>query len=213
MNRVTDARLSHKVRFVPYVLTRTYMTRTLLSITFGIVLATQISVAQDITWSPKGSLSWNDFKGKPDTSNPYHASTQSGVQYLSSWQSSGGKTKLSLTVFAYFDKKRSWLKEGKGTDRLLRHEQLHFDISELHARLLRKELSTYAFTDKHDDEVQRLFKENTKARNTMQERYDAETNHMINKEAQLAWEDSIAARLSELEDYSGQKVVVEIPLR
>lgn len=169
--------------------------------------------SQNIDWDKGEKLTWSDFTGESNTSSKYHASTQSGVQYGSSWSGSSNELTLNFTVFAYFDKTRSWVKPWKGTERLLEHEQLHFDISELHARKLKQALSTYAFTKRHEKEVKALFTENTEARNAMQAKYDLETDHMVNREAQARWEKYIAEELDKLAEFAARNVKVTIALR
>ncbi len=169
--------------------------------------------AQDIHWDKHDGLMWSDFSGEPNTGSQYHASTQSGVQYASSWSGAGNEITLTFTVFAYFDPDRSWVKPWKGTDRLLEHEQLHFDISELHARKLKQTLSTYPFSKRHEKEVKALFEENTAQRNAMQAKYDLETDHMVDREEQAKWEEYVQEELDKLSDFAGRKVAVTIALR
>jgi hypothetical protein len=169
--------------------------------------------AQDIQWDKHEGLTWSDFTGEPNTASQYHASTQSGVQYASSWSGDGKEITLTFTVFAYFDPDRSWVKPWKGTDRLLEHEQLHFDISELHARKLKRTLSTYPFSKRHEKELKALFEENTAQRNTMQAKYDLETDHMVNRDAQARWEEFIQEELDRLRDFAVRKIAVTFALR
>src|SRR5690606_40361550 len=42
---------------------------------------------------------------------------------------------------SYFNPHLSWVVPASRNDYLLKHEQLHFDITELHARKLRRELA------------------------------------------------------------------------
>lgn len=178
-----------------------------------ILCFTLLTGAQNINWTADKNLSWSDFAGEPNSSSQYHASTQSGVQYGSSWSGSGGEVTLAFQVFAYFDPNRSWVKPWKGTDRLLEHEQLHFDISELHARKLKQALSTFNFTKRHEREVKVLFQENTDQRNAMQAQYDLETDHMVNREAQIKWEQYIHEELEKLAEYQEKTLKVTLTLR
>jgi predicted secreted Zn-dependent protease len=85
----------------------------------------------------------------------------------------------------------------------LEHEQLHFDLSQIYARQLRKKiadskLNLFNFTKESNkifDDIFFLYKER-------QNLYDTETNHGINNAAQKKWEKNIETELNELETYS-----------
>jgi len=81
---------------------------------------------------------------------------------------------------------------------VLSHEQLHFDISELYARRLRRRLQTAEFTDRVKAEVRQIFAEVNRQLSEFQDRYDGETDFSRNREAQLAWNRAVARMLSEL---------------
>ena len=49
------------------------------------------------------------------------------------------------TAQATFDPNTSWVRNPKtASEALLRHEQLHFDITEVYARLMRQKLALFA---------------------------------------------------------------------
>ena len=171
-----------------------------------ILMSSSISTAQSISWDSDRKLEWKDFQGPVDPSSRFHALTQSGVKYSYRWQSSGHRTSYTFEVTAYYDKSISWLKPGKATSALLAHEQLHFDISELYARILKKTFANATFTRRHESEIKQLFAANQIAREEMQVQYDNDTNHMSNTEQQLKWERYIANALEEITSYSALEV-------
>ncbi len=174
---------------------------------FLVFTTSTMTVGQNIKWSADRNLVWADFQGPVDASSIFHAQTQSGVKYSYRWQSSYSKTTYTFEVFSYYDKSLSWVKRSKSTDALLAHEQLHFDISELHARKLKQTITKFKFTKRYDSEIIKLFKENQKAREFMQEEYDRETEHMKNREKQLKWQKYIADELDRLAEFAEQEVV------
>src|SRR5687767_15101092 len=79
-----------------------------------------------------GELSWDDFQGIPPPFSSYAASITSAV-YLE-YDSSQSRYR----AYAGQNNIRSWVKLNR-PDRqpaLLNHEQYHFNITELHARML-----------------------------------------------------------------------------
>lgn len=146
-----------------------------------------IALPAKISWESSNQLKWSNFKGKPNKSSEFFAMTNSGIQYSWSSSSDGTNTKLSFKVNSYFNPDDSWVKKGKQTDELLNHEQLHFNISELHARSLKSKLNKFEFTDDFKTEIDSIYTLVRKEENDAQERYDNETNHSLNKEEQKRW--------------------------
>ncbi|HEY4650003.1 MAG TPA: DUF922 domain-containing protein, partial [Pontibacter sp.] len=141
--------------------------------------------------------SWNDFRATPDTLNPHHAVTAANLAV---------DTKCSSNTFGYtvrcvFLPAESWSK-NKQSAKLLHHEQLHFDLTEVHARQLRKDLqalgtSCPAAQPRLAQTVQAAFA-NWKAE---QEKFDEVSRHGLDADVSAAWEASIAKRLKQLEKY------------
>lgn len=75
---------------------------------------------------------------------------------------------------------------------LLRHEQLHWNISELHARILKRAFDNYNPTQNYKVEILGIFKRVESNRQTMQARYDKETNHGLILSKQREWETYIS---------------------
>jgi predicted secreted Zn-dependent protease len=86
-----------------------------------------------------------------------------------------------------FSPKLSWKKSSGLNDYMLQHEQTHFDITELYARILRKRLSEEIKTIKDVKKISSIGREITKQWEIEQNTYDDETDHSINKETQAEW--------------------------
>lgn len=152
-----------------------------------------------IVWENGVQLTWDDYLAKPDKRTEVDALSVCGI-YCGPELTEDYE--LLFTVQAYFVKQESWSKEDV-TDKLLQHEQLHFDIAELQARKLRKELSEYFFDpDNLDDELRLIYDKHFDAFEETQNNYDREAEHSLNEEKQLEWEVMIKAELELFEDYA-----------
>ncbi len=125
-------------------------------------------------------LSWKDFKGKPDSRGVALSSTQI------SFETSYSNGCYSFEVFAVFLPDRSFTTTTK--ERILRHEQLHFDITELMVRRLRSLLRGVNSPKQADS----LYQQTVKEWGNLEQQYDRETNFSINQAEQLRWEVEIA---------------------
>lgn len=156
-----------------------------------------------IIWSQQ-QLTWQDFSGVPDLSNPSHANTSSGISYSWSMKQSGDEIEFIYDVQSYFIPGKSWVKPGKESPHLLAHEQLHFDITELHARKLRKAMEDFDIrsTKNIKPALQIIYKNNEASRTEMQKRFDSESRHSMAPEAQLKWREFVNEELKNLDDFS-----------
>jgi hypothetical protein len=155
---------------------------------FNLLLFSAYSQEHLVKWQEGTALSWQDFQGTPPPGDPYGATANTGLSFGYSYSRLGDKVDLSVEVFCYFDKNGSWSKRERQSPALLKHEQLHFDISELQARLLRKAFANATFTDNYKTEINRIFQDHLKAMQEMQQRYDEESDHSMNLEKQAEWE-------------------------
>jgi len=161
---------------------------------FGVVLILLCSfkvVPERIVWQPNKMLSWADFKGNPNGNGNFGASASSGISQSYEINNKGILDKSETTVVAHFYPEYSWYRAKDTTARLLKHEQTHFDITEVHARMLRARIQSYNFTSRSKEEVKELYEEIENKRRAMQRAFDEETNHSINKEIEKKWEGKI----------------------
>ena len=149
-----------------------------------------------IPWEDSRKLTWADFKGTPKKLSPNAALTDSGmsIELICDGTTSMAKVKC------YFNPNRSWTKDRQSAS-LLRHEQLHFDITELFVRKLRAQLSRFGddceALSKH---IEEYYQRNYKEFVAYQDRYDRESEHSLNKEKQAYWEQKVARELAALKD-------------
>lgn len=175
--------------------------RIFLAIVFLWASFSQAQEYETISWSEK-RLTWKDFKGEPPTSDRVAATTASGISYRFSTSGTRSAFKVDYEVSTHFYPKKSWYKPELADEVVLSHEQLHFDISELFARKLRKELSEATFTPENvKKKIKALYNRNNQELNDFQNRYDEETNFSRNRENQSLWNKKVAEALK-IESFS-----------
>ncbi len=151
-----------------------------------------------IEWQEERALKWSDFKGRPNRLSGNEAVTDSGIAI--SLECNGRYSEVKVESF--FDPKGSWTKDH-ASDYLLAHEQLHFDITELFARKLRKQLQSLGNDCKRlNSHVEQFYNKNYKAYVRYQAAYDRESNHSINRKEQQRWQKKVNAELAELSQYA-----------
>lgn len=160
-----------------------------------------ISFSQEIeesyAWDANRKLTWNDFKGVVPPDSAPAATTASGISYKYSANLLHHEVQLDFEVNAFFYPNESWYKPKVCNDLILSHEQLHFDISELFARKMRKRLNETSFSDNVKAEIRSIYKETLKELSDFQDCYDWETNFSRNRVQQLRWNEQIAKALAE----------------
>lgn len=148
-----------------------------------------------IPWSTERRLEWSDFKGKPFKTAWAAAVTASGITYEFSSVVENGNVNLDIKISTFFYPTESWVQPKLANGVILSHEQLHFDISELFARKMRKRVAETTFTKNVKAEIKKIYREVLKELSAFQKKYDYETNFSRNLEKQLAWNQSVARDL------------------
>lgn len=150
-----------------------------------------------IKWKENQEINWENFKGKIPEKSGLAAETNSGIHF--SYTCEGEK--MTYLVYAYFDQDLSWRRKDAKPS-ILAHERLHFDISELYARKLRKRLLNL----KHPCtipkiELQKIFNEVVSDHKVKQRKYDLETNHSLDTLRQRYWSNWVDQELVVLRKY------------
>lgn len=166
-----------------------YSKRLVIILSFVFCIIYHKSTAQDmIIWSENKKVEWQDFKATPDQKSKHSASINTGVKYTWKTKYSNGKQILSYEVFAYMIPSKSWVKSGKENDYILSHEQLHFDITELYARKIKKSFDEYTLKSSIKKDLKAIYDSLMQQRYNMQKQYDKETNHSIDTTNQKKWQ-------------------------
>ena len=173
-------------------------------ITTNLLFSQDVKNDSEIIWSKTYKLKWSDFQGEVQNTED-SAVTRSEVV-----ANSIEINELPLIdVYVFFNKKESWV--SFKDDTLLKHEQLHFDISELCTRKLRKKLlALYEQGITDLDTYQKAFMANFEASKQLQSQYDLETEHSIVELKQKEWSTKIATEMDVLKNYSRENYFSEL---
>ncbi|MBD2769997.1 DUF922 domain-containing protein [Hymenobacter sp. BT664] len=166
---------------------------------------TSTPAAAPIPWSASRPLTTADFQARPRPYDRLAAMTSTDIK-------AGAACRdfvFSATVEATFDPTASWVREPKtASPALLRHEQTHFDLTEVYARIMRQKLASFQ-AKVACDKLQPAFNNFTKGIysewDREQNRYDQETNHGLNAARQASWEKQTQLRLTQLEAFAQAK--------
>ncbi|WP_353779295.1 DUF922 domain-containing protein [Winogradskyella sp. 3972H.M.0a.05] len=160
---------------------------------------------ETISWSKARKLTWQDFKAEPVTGTTAVALTASGITFGYSVQKLNGSiVEFDARISSHFYPEKSWVVKEHANDHILRHEQLHFDITELHVRKLREAVSKLRPSNRVPRQLDELHALVNKQLKDTQHAYDTQSNHSINIEAQLEWEKLIAVELEKLDEFASK---------
>jgi murein DD-endopeptidase MepM/ murein hydrolase activator NlpD len=155
-------------------------------------------------WNDGIKLTWDDFKAKSTDTKGYAAYTFTMITLNYEVKTSGQTFTPTFTVKCAFQKSKSWVNRkdtNSQTHEILAHEQLHFTIAEITARKLRRNLKVQQYTKNYKNEIKEIYNKTLDEGEKMQQRYDKETNHSIDKEAQKRWSYLIESDLGYLMGY------------
>lgn len=155
--------------------------------------------APTITWSPERKLSWQDFKGAAPVQQQQHvaAITACGIGYYTN--SVSADQRPVITVYNTFYMQDSWVRQEAADERVLQHEQGHFDLCEIYTRKLRQEIANAHITGANmKSELARIYARVTNDYEARQQAYEAETSHGTVAAAQQRWTMQIGQELGTL---------------
>jgi len=167
-----------------------------------LLIFTTSTEREKIAWSKDYKLSWSDFKAKTAGGVGFVASTNSGISFFYEYKIKNDIPEINYTVTSNFYPQLSWYDKNVANDYILKHEQTHFDISELFARILRKNISETTFTKNVKEELDALYETSEKERRKLQKKFDLETDHSKIKVQEHKWETFVAKQLEEYEQWN-----------
>jgi hypothetical protein len=164
---------------------------------FLVALCAAFSPSGDeIRWSTERRLNYRDFAGALPASTPWAATTNSSIHFS---YEERNRTLQSVTVYSAFDPSSSWMKT-KSPD-VLRHEQLHFDITEFFARKFYSSATAQIGQSGASAKLKSLFQQINQECMEMQEAYDKESEHGVNAGRQQEWEKKVTQWLRSTPPY------------
>ncbi len=137
---------------------------------------------EKIIWSNQ-LLGWENYMEVDNIEDGFDAFIYSGIYCPKKITTSDSK------VYAYMDPSQSGrLKDSVFGIQLRIHEQYHFNITEYHARLLRKDIVEIGKINLTRNKIQSLYKRHERQRENMQIIYDNISDHNMETEKQRYWE-------------------------
>jgi hypothetical protein len=164
-------------------------------------------------WSQNHRLDFGDFKGKPTQSDTtlHEVSPKILTHKLGAIIKSidvhlvteGHKTRF--TIQAGMKQSLSWIKDH-GDSSELKHEQGHFDICEIYARILRRDIQKA----KSLQEAKEMYEKTSDDEEAEQDNYDKDNTYQAGG-ITYEWQEKISNRLKELEAYKNPVVTMLFP--
>jgi hypothetical protein len=157
--------------------------------------------AAHVTGWPR-NLTWADF---PEVASAPDASDENAQIHAEITQPTNvgvvhehGQVRISsLTVNLSVDRGDSWVVRSAKADDLLSHEQGHFDITGMMGRDMGAEIMAARASSTGDLQtaVTAIIQRYRTLAKTLNDRYDTETNHGRNREAQARWDARIRSSM------------------
>ncbi len=158
-----------------------------------------------IYWAGSKPLTWDDFELR------HHGLGDEAAMSAVVIHSSFNSNPAQMTITCLFDKTKSWVWMEKESEALLKHEQGHFDITEIFARQFRKQAMATTFTIKNmQDKYNKLHNDINSKWGKEENLYDKETNHGLDSTKQCEWLKNITNQLDELKEYSDTIVHIQL---
>ena len=194
---------------------------TIIVISTGLSIVWVSDVLSDKHWEEKSHLlTWDDFRGVPDyTALSYGAAIKADLKHQTSYETkiTQGSCHYWFTKIegiAYMSRMESWVRPDAKSFWALQHEQIHFDIVQIHAKrfnerveneLLNQEFLCPGGIDSWSEsktkiaayaKVTAILNQAKKDVSLMQKTYDEQTNHGMNNEQQKSWENMVRDMLN-----------------
>ncbi len=142
-------------------------------------------------------VNFNDFSSKPNNKSKYAAAIFTSMGYMANSKMSNDTVIINLTAKVYQIKGMSWAIAQADNVNSLNHEQTHFNITQLIAEKFKERLREESLPPQDfDSRIQYLYIEYFRKINKLQDQYDLETEHGLNREKQIYWENYIKTELA-----------------
>jgi len=143
---------------------------------------------QSFEWNAHRPLTWDDFKGpvRAGTPSTTAAETNCGMAIETNLVTS--KRKAKVYVYNTFDKKASWVREGKKLDEILEHEQGHWNICEIYTRKMQAAFDAQIIMgDQLNATATKIYNKISQEYQQRQQAYENETQHGMVVSEQKRW--------------------------
>jgi hypothetical protein len=147
------------------------------------------------------TLTEADFLGTPrPNSRGVVAYTNCTIDFSYQANRTNGEYILHFNVRLLMNNYKSWLDRSRITNRaqlteILKHEQGHFNIAYLEQQEVLRTMSRTRFTSNYRQEAMNIFNNIDAKYKQLNQDYDEDTEHMINRQQQHSWDIYFAKRL------------------
>lgn len=169
--------------------------------------ATGQEPCKPLIWSNTQRLIFEDFCGLPDRSSSFGALSYC---YVNEHYSFDYDT-LEYDIFSLFNCAKSWININDSG--LLAHEQMHFDIGEIHSRSIKKKLNSLTGKRVDDSQVYYILTSEMQNMISINTLFDSETSHGTREMQTKVWAERIKNILDSLDGYKEPKGKVPIVLK
>jgi hypothetical protein len=150
--------------------------------------ASPISDGDTVYYDSQRPLTWKDFLGAPSVLSRWAAQVFTSFGFEARSTVNNRVLELRVRTKVWIDKTISWVRADSKNDYVLDHEQLHFDITRLTAERFKRHLQTMEFSvEDYSSEIQYQYIEFFRLHSQLQQQYDEESSHGINKTVQAQW--------------------------
>ena len=143
-----------------------------------------------IYYSALRPITWSDFQDKPRAGN-FEAEVFTGIGFNEQTVVENGLIKLTIAVKVYLPKSAAWAKGDKDSY-ALDHEQRHFDIAKIIGEHFKQKIAAMVLAVwDYDGFINEQYLETLREQTRMQNQYDRETRHGMDREEQEIWDKRI----------------------
>jgi hypothetical protein len=149
-----------------------------------------------VFYNPAKPLRWEDFQATPTKASRFSATVFPSFAYEGESNVINGIIHLNLNMKVYVLTESSWVKPDARDAYGLNHEQRHFDIVKLVAERFKQKIKPNDLSvEDYNSIIQYHFIESYREMNQLQDQYDAETRHGVDKIAQELWNQRLEKEL------------------
>ncbi|AWV98234.1 hypothetical protein [Arcticibacterium luteifluviistationis] len=164
-----------------------------------IILPYEARNTRDTVHYNSRKVTWDDFKAEPRRQSRYAAAIFPTIALGSKLTVRNGRLTAILSPQVFMIQSQSWAKSVARNKESLEHEQIHFDITKVVMdRLIVKLREINANTmDDLSSYIQYEYLQAFREMNKLQDAYDSESNHNLNKVKQAEWAKKVKDWLAE----------------
>lgn len=173
-------------------------------VTYALLTSFNVGRAAAQYPAPYHQLSAREFNGQPvyNTADIV-AMTNCNIDFNYNAHAEKNYYLLTCNIHLIFNRDRSWIDRHKVNtnammDEVLKHEQGHYTIAYLEQQELLRTISRTVFSANYQREASNLFDKIHHKYEQLSQDYDADTDHMRNKQQQHSWDEYLKKKLTYL---------------